>query len=85
MIISVEVAQRIRAELPKLKWLRDRLVEAAEAGQAVIALQRARELSRMLDAHVGLVDAVLDAVEEEPSSDAAPGRGDSAGRRAQKQ
>lgn len=68
MIISLDVAQRIRAELVRLKRLRDGVLDAARAGDNPRTLTRAEELGRALDNTVGLVDAVLDAVEEDHPS-----------------
>ncbi len=72
MIISLDVAQRIRAELVRLKRLRDGVLDAARSGDTPKALQRAEELGHALDSTVGLVDAVLDAVEEDHPSGLRP-------------
>ncbi|MEZ4371956.1 MAG: hypothetical protein R3B07_14075 [Polyangiaceae bacterium] len=72
MIISLDVAQRIRAELTRVKRLRDGVLDAARAGDQPRTLTRAEELARALDNTLGLVDAVLEAVEEDQPSGLEP-------------
>ncbi|MGE0323074.1 MAG: hypothetical protein AB7S68_12260 [Polyangiaceae bacterium] len=72
MIISLDVAQRIRAELTRVKRLRDGVLDAARAGDHPRTLTRAEELARALDNTLGLVDAVLEAVEEDQPSGLEP-------------
>ncbi|MCA9644461.1 MAG: hypothetical protein H6718_01740 [Polyangiaceae bacterium] len=72
MIISLDVAQRIRVELTRLKRLRDGVLDAARAGDPSRTLTRAEELGCALDNTLGLVDAVLEAVEEDQPSGLEP-------------
>ncbi|MCA9633093.1 MAG: hypothetical protein KC766_35820 [Myxococcales bacterium] len=72
MIVSLDVAQRIRAELLRVKRLRDGVLAAARAGDGQRTLAGAEELGRALDDTLGLVDAVLDAVEEDHPSGLRP-------------
>lgn len=70
MLISSQVAQRIRAQQQRVRLSLDRLSRAAKwSGVASVAAE-AQNLRAELQEHIGLVMAVLEAVSEDDVKDA---------------